>query len=44
MTKGEYLRQIVEAYNAGRISADVYDAAVMNADSFCDDDEEAQDE
>lgn len=43
MTRGEYLRQVVEAYNADKISADVYDAAVMNADNFCDDEEE-QDE
>lgn len=43
MTRGEYLRQIFEAYNAGKISADAYDAAVMNADNFCDDKEE-QDE
>ena len=43
MTRCEYLRQVVEAYNAGKISTDVYDAAVMNADNFCDDEEE-QDE
>ena len=43
MTRGEYLRQVVEAYNADKISTDVYDAAVMNADNFCDDEEE-QDE
>ena len=35
MTRGEYLRQVAEAYNAGRISADAYDAAVMNADNLC---------
>ena len=39
MTRGEYLRQVAEAYNAGRISADAYDAAVMNADNLCEEEQ-----
>ena len=31
----EYLRQLFDAYNEGRISAEAYDIAVMNADKFC---------
>lgn len=43
MTKREYLMNLVAAYNAGKISAAAYDAALLEADSFCDDEEE-QDE
>jgi hypothetical protein len=40
MKRSEYLRRAAEAYDSGRISAEVYDAMLMNADNFCDDDEE----
>lgn len=40
MSRNEYLARAFEAYNSGRVSAEVYDAMLMNADAFCDDDEE----
>lgn len=39
MKRSEYLQRAFEAYNEGRISAEVYDSMVMNADVFCDEDE-----
>lgn len=39
MTRSEYMRRAFEALNAGRISEDAYDAMVMNAEIFCEDDE-----
>lgn len=39
MNRIEYLRRAFKAYNEGRIDGGAYDAAVMNADIFCDDDE-----
>ncbi len=39
MKMSEYLRRASEAYNEGRISEEVYDSMVMNADVFCDGDE-----
>ena len=33
------MKSIQEAYDTGRISAEAYDAAIMNADEFCDDEE-----
>lgn len=39
MRRTEYLQKALEAYNAGRISSEVYDNMVENADVFCDDDE-----
>lgn len=40
MTKAEYLKRALDAYNEGRIDADTYDAMVMNADIFTDDTDE----
>lgn len=40
MTKQEYLMRLEQAYTSGRIDGAAYDAGVMNADIFCDDDEE----
>lgn len=40
MTRIEYMARALEALNAGRISKEAYDAACMNADIFCDDEEE----
>lgn len=37
MKRNEYLAKAQEAYDSGRISAEVYDAMLMNADIFCDD-------
>ena len=38
MSRSEYLESAFEAYNSGRISAEVYDAMIMNAENFCEDD------
>ena len=40
MTKSEYLNRATDAYDAGKIDGDTYDAMLMNADIFCDDDED----
>lgn len=40
MKRSEYLQRAFDAYNEGRISEEAYDSAVMNADVFCDDDED----
>lgn len=40
MKKSEYLRRAFEAYNEGRISEEAYDAMIMNAAEFCEDDED----
>lgn len=40
MIKSEYLQRALEAYNSGKVDADTYDAMVMNADIFCDEDED----
>ena len=39
MKRSEYLWRAAEAYNEGRISEEVYDSMVMNADVFCDEGE-----
>lgn len=36
MKESEYLSQAFEAYNEGRIDADTYDAILMNAEEFID--------
>lgn len=43
LTKDEYLEQAFENFNAGRISAETYDAIVMNIDNFTEDTEEEND-
>lgn len=40
MKMENYLKQLFEAYNEGRISEDAYDAGLMNASNFCDEEEE----
>ena len=40
MTKQEYMMRLEQAYTSGRIDGAAYDAGVINADIFCDDDEE----
>lgn len=44
MRRTEYLKRLEEAYSAGRISAEAYDAGVMNADVFGDDDDDEYDD
>ena len=43
MNRQEYMKRLEEAYSAGRISAEAYDAGIMNADVFCDDDDDEDD-
>lgn len=40
MKKSEYLERASKLYDEGKIDADTYDAMLLNADAFCDDDEE----
>jgi|GEM_PF-1287387 len=40
MSRNKYFKKALELYNAGQISEEAYDAMIMNADVFCDDDEE----
>ena len=40
MSRTEYMKRLEDAYHSGRISAEAYDAGVMNADVFCDDEDE----
>lgn len=43
MTRNEYLKSVFDNFNKGEIGAEAYDAALMNIDAFCDDDEEDED-
>ena len=40
MKKSEYLNRAFEALNSGKIDEDTYDSMLLNADVFCDDDDE----
>lgn len=40
MTFTEYRNKLIEALDAGRIDEDAFNAAMDNADIFCDDDED----
>lgn len=40
MKKSEYLQRATETYDIGRVDAETYDAMLMNADIFCDEDED----
>lgn len=40
MTKSEYLKQLFKLYNSGEISEEAYDAGVINADIFCNEESE----
>lgn len=40
MVKSEYLKQLFKLYNSGEISKEVYDAGVINADIFCEEESE----
>ena len=40
MKTGEYMRHALDLFDSGKISAEVYDAIVQNADIFCDDDDD----
>ena len=43
MTRDEYLAAATEAYNAGKISDEAYDACIANADIFTDSGEDDSD-
>ena len=36
MKRSTYLENLTKAYNEGKISAEAYDAGLMNIDVFCD--------
>lgn len=40
MKRDKYFKRALELYDSGQISGEVYDAMVMNADYFCDDEED----
>lgn len=44
MKRNDYWKSLREAWEAGRISDDAYDAGVMNADALCDEDEDEDEE
>ena len=39
MKRDEYFERALKLYDSGKISEEVYDAMIMNADDFCDEDE-----
>lgn len=39
MKRSKYFEKVAELYGSGEISGEVYDAMIMNADEFCEDDE-----
>ena len=42
MDKDKYMRIACELYNTGEITGEIYDAMILNADEFCDDDDDDQ--
>lgn len=40
MKRSEYMKKAFEAFNAGKISEEAYDAMIENADIFCEEDED----
>ena len=40
MKRSEYMKKAFEAFNEGKISEETYDAMVMNADIFCEEDDD----
>lgn len=43
MKRNEYFKRAADLYGSGQVSGEVYDAMIMNADIFCDDEEEDED-
>lgn len=44
MKRDDYFKRAQELYDSGKVDGEVYDAMIMNADIFCDyEDEEDQD-
>ena len=44
MKRNEYFKRALELYDSGQGSGEVYDAMIMNADCFCDEDDEEDEE
>lgn len=44
MNTDNYLKNLFNAFNEGRISAEAYDAALLNIDIFCEEEEEEEEE
>lgn len=42
MCKQDYLENLFKKYNEGKISEEAYDAAILNIDAFCEDDDEEE--
>ena len=40
MKRSEYFKRAADLYGSGKVSGEVYDAMIMNVDSFCDDEED----
>lgn len=40
MRRNEYMKTAFDLYNEGKIDADTYDAMIMNADVFCDEEDD----
>lgn len=40
MKRDEYFKRAQELYDSGEVSGEVYDAMIMNADEFCDEEDE----
>lgn len=40
MTRAEYMKRALDAWSAGRIDEETYDAMILNADVFCDEDDD----
>lgn len=42
MTRDKYFQKANELYGSGKISEEVYDSMVMNADEFCDEEDDCE--
>ncbi len=42
MTRDKYFQRAKELYDSGKISEEVYDSMIMNADEFCDEDDDCE--
>lgn len=42
MKRSEYMKRALEARDSGRVSEEAYDAILLNADIFCDDDDDQE--
>lgn len=42
MTRDKYFQKAQELYDSGKISEEVYDSMIMNADEFCDEEDDCE--